>query len=133
MRAKELYENDLRALGIYEPAEDRLGRREVTDTRKGKLTLRNLNRLKHIRNARRAEKEKKAPLLTMMYGDDTMRAEQEAIDADRDKLQQEIELARLELERDKMAIQQEIESAELDNEQRQHIRAMARKAMKSRS
>ncbi len=133
MRAWELYENDLRALGIYEPAEDRLGGRELTDTRKGKLTLRKLNQLKHIRNARRAEKEKKAPILSMMYGDETMRAEQEAIDADRDRQQQELELAKLELERDKMAIQQEIEAAELDNEQRQHIRAMAQKALKSRT
>ena len=130
MRAWELYENDLRALGIYEPAEDRLGGREITDTRKNKLTLRVLNRLKHIRNARRAEKEKKDPIIAMMYGDETIRAEQESIDADRDKLQQEIELARLELERDRMAIQQEIEAAELDNEQRQHIRAMAKNAIR---
>lgn len=133
MRAWELYENDLRALGIYEPAEDRLGQRQMTDTRTNKLTLRVLNRLKHIRNALRAEKEKKIGLLATMYGDDTLTAAQEAIDTDRDKLQQEIELAKLELERDKMAIQQEIEAAELDNEQRKHIRSMARKALKSRT
>ena len=131
MRAYELYEFDQRSLGNYDPAEDHLNHRHLSDTRKDPLTLRHLNRLNKIRKARRAEKEKKAPLLAMMYGDETIRAEQEAIDADREKLHQEMELAKLELERDKMAIQQQIEAAELDTEQRRHIRAMAMKSIKS--
>ena len=130
MRAYELYEFDQQVLGNYDPTEDRLGQRHLSDTRKNKLTLRTLNRLNKIRKARRLEREKKSPILKLMYGNDGLQAEHDAIDADREKFQQEFDLAKLELERDKLAIQQEIDAAELDNKQRQHIRAMAMKVAK---
>jgi hypothetical protein len=129
MRAYELYEFDQRALGNYDPGQDRLGQRHLSDIRKNKLTLRIFNRLNKIRTARRLEREKKAPLLKLMYGDDGLQAEQNAIDAEREKFHQEIELTRLELERDKLAIQHEIDAAELDDKQRQHIRAMAMRVL----
>ncbi len=129
MRAYELYEFDQQAMGNYDPTEDRLGHRHLPDIRKNKLTLRTLNRLNKIRTARRLEAEKKSPLLKLMYGNDGLQAEHDAIDAEREKFQQEIELEKLELERDKLTIQQEIDAAELDDKQRQHIRAMAKKAI----
>ncbi len=127
MRAYELYETDAQLLGIYNPANDRLGGRRRSDTRKAKLTLRNLNRLNQIRKARRLERQKKEPLLKLMYGDDVLKAELENAALERDQMMQDIEMAKLDLERQKLGIQKEIEKAELDNDQRQHIRSMAMK------
>lgn len=68
MKAKEfLIELEDRDIGYYDPAEDDLSRAFISDTRKPKLTLRHLNRLKKIRATRELENAKKQELLDVMY------------------------------------------------------------------
>ena len=122
MRAYELYEVDAMALGIYDPAQDRLGRAKLGDTRKPRLTFRHLNRLKHIRNARQKKHEEKLKFVAAMYSDTDMKAARDEIDMEREQMKHELEMAKLEIER-------EIDVAELDNEQRQKIKAMALKTV----
>jgi len=66
MRLLELASEDA-ATAIYDPAEDRLNRRSLSDTRKPKLTLRQVNRLKKIRALRRLEDLKRQDLLGLIY------------------------------------------------------------------
>ena len=68
MRAYELYETNLRSLGIYNPAEDQTTQ-QTGDTRTSTLTLRHLNLLKHIRRRNQQEHEKKLKFLPVIYGD----------------------------------------------------------------
>ena len=84
MRAYELYETAPAALGIYNPAQDKSAR-QTTSSRKPPITLKHLNRLKHIRNRRRKELEKKQAFLPVIYGD------KELADADFDLQQRELE------------------------------------------
>lgn len=51
----------------YDLAADRLNTRHVSDTRKPKLTLRHLNRLRQLRALQRLETMKRADLLGVMY------------------------------------------------------------------
>lgn len=67
MRLMEfLDQNDLNA-AYYDPAEDKVGVRTPNQTRKPKLSLRHLNRLKKVRALRKLEKLKREDLLTIMY------------------------------------------------------------------
>lgn len=137
MRAYELYETNLVALGVYDPADDELRRREFGDTRKPKITLRDINRLKHIRNARKREKEKKLEFVPVMYSDAKFEQQASEQDLELERQKHELELAKLELERDQLELQNDIEKAEIDHEQRSNIRkkaqAVADKAIRKKS
>ena len=54
--------------GFYEPTEDALGAPDIDSTRKPKLTLKMVNRLKKIRSTKNLEMTKKQELLGIMYG-----------------------------------------------------------------
>jgi hypothetical protein len=55
-------------LGRYDPSEDKVTRQNATDTRKPRLTLRKINRLKKIRATKDLENAKQENLLGIMYG-----------------------------------------------------------------
>lgn len=52
----------------YDPQADEFTRQHIGDSRKPKLTLRMINRLKKIRSAKDLEMTKKQDLLGIMYG-----------------------------------------------------------------
>lgn len=54
--------------GFYDPEQDKVEGLTLDDTRKPKLTLRMVNRLKKIRSTRDLEMAKKQELLGIMYG-----------------------------------------------------------------
>jgi hypothetical protein len=66
MRLLELASEDA-ATAIYDPANDRLNRRSLSDTRKPLLTLRQVNKLKKVRALRKLENLKRQDLLGIMY------------------------------------------------------------------
>jgi hypothetical protein len=51
----------------YEPKKDQLGQRTLSDTRKLKLTLMHINKLKKIRATSRLEQLQRQELISMMY------------------------------------------------------------------
>lgn len=59
---------------MYEPESDQVSAAHLDDTRKDKLTLKDLNRLKKLRAFRKLQKLKRNDTLAMMYsqpeGDD---------------------------------------------------------------
>lgn len=117
MRAFELYGEDFRALGLYDPANDRLRERPQSGARIPNFTLRDLNRLKHIRNRRRAETRKHSNLVRAMYGNPDLR-----------ELELQQQERQLETLRGQIAL--EIDAAEIDQGQKDHIRDMAKNAMR---
>lgn len=52
----------------YDPSEDAITHANLDDTRKPRLTLRMINRLKKIRSTKNLEMAKKQELLGIMYG-----------------------------------------------------------------
>ena len=66
MRLYELDRNDLQT-GYYDPADDKMNVRQPTDTRKSKLCLRDINRLKRMRAMQRLANLKRQDLLGIMY------------------------------------------------------------------
>ncbi len=54
--------------GHYDPSADKINTRNITDTRKSKLTLRDLNKLKKLRALRRLEALKQQDILGVIYG-----------------------------------------------------------------
>lgn len=54
--------------GFYDPNEDAVMGHNLEDTRKPKLTLKMVNRLKKIRSTKNLEMTKKQELLGIMYG-----------------------------------------------------------------
>jgi hypothetical protein len=54
--------------GFYDPNQDAIMGHSLGDTRKPKLTLRMVNRLKKIRSTKNLEMAKKQNLLGIMYG-----------------------------------------------------------------
>lgn len=58
-----------RDMGRYDPEKDKLHKRELGDTRKPKLTLRIVNRMKKIRSTKRLEMAQKQDILGLMFGD----------------------------------------------------------------
>ena len=54
--------------GEYDPTTDKISTLSLDDTRKPKLTLKIINRLKKIRSTRDFELSKKKELLGIMYG-----------------------------------------------------------------
>lgn len=67
MRLLELAADEI-ATGYYDPSEDRLHRRAPNDTRRPRLRLRDVNRLKRMRAMRQLETLKRQDLLGVMYG-----------------------------------------------------------------
>lgn len=67
MRIDELALPDV-TNGYYDPNEDKLGQRALSDTRKPLITLRTLNRLKKMRALNSLENHKRQDLLGIMYG-----------------------------------------------------------------
>ncbi len=118
MRAYELYEKDPAALGIYNPQND-YSKPAVTDTRKPFITLRHLNKLKHIRRNRQREHDAKMALVSTMYGDPQLR-------------ENELEAQHQALENLKDEIANQIDAAEIDQKQKAHIEDMAMDAVKRR-
>lgn len=56
--------------GYYDVNKDKMSNRRVDDTRKPKLTLAKINRLKKMRAQDRLLAHKRQDLLSVMYGDD---------------------------------------------------------------
>ncbi|RYD47113.1 MAG: hypothetical protein EOP83_28560 [Verrucomicrobiaceae bacterium] len=67
MKLFELDQNDV-STGYYDPNEDKINGRALGDTRKPKITLRKINRLKKMRALRQLESLKRQDLLAVMYG-----------------------------------------------------------------
>lgn len=69
MKAKELLlevtEDDI---GVYRPEEDSITQRGLDDTRKPKVTLRDIRKLKRIRATRKVEQLKRESLYGVIYG-----------------------------------------------------------------
>lgn len=126
MRAFELYEFSPAALGIYQSQDGRSGA-NIDDVRIPRLTLRHLNKLKHIRNRRQIEHDRKIAELPKIYGDDDLGGDR--AEAENERLEHELEMAKLDLERDKLKIENEIDEAELDDKKRQKINSMAMRAV----
>lgn len=55
----------------YDPEQDKINAQNLDDTRKPKLTLKMINRLKKIRSTKNFEMAKKQDLLGIMYGQGT--------------------------------------------------------------
>lgn len=53
---------------FYNPENDEVTKAHIADTNKPKLTLRNINNLKHLRKAKELEKEQKLEKLSKIYG-----------------------------------------------------------------
>ncbi len=68
MKLFEFLDDDDLQTGYYDPAEDKVNKRELNDTRKPVLTLKHLNKLKKMRALRMLEKLKREDLLAIMYG-----------------------------------------------------------------
>jgi hypothetical protein len=74
MRYKEIFEDVQKVedeqpeTGRYDPQADAVSHLDLEDTRKPKLTLRMINRLKKIRSTKNLEMSKKQELLGIMYG-----------------------------------------------------------------
>ena len=117
MRAFELCPDEFQALGLYNPESDRLREGPHWAANIRKITLRDLNRLKHIRNRRREEARAQSNLVRAMYGNPDLR--------ELDLQQQE---QRLDTLRGQIAL--EIDAAEIDQGQKDRIRDMAMSAIK---
>lgn len=111
MRAFEFYETNLSAIGIYNPNKDH-SKPGVTDTRKPPLTLRHLNKLKHIRRHHQREHEAKMATVSAMYSDPQLR-------------ENELEAQQQALDNLKDEIANQIDAAEIIQKQKSHIEDMA--------
>lgn len=54
--------------GFYEPSSDQFNRADMDDTRKDRLTLKDLNRLKKLRAFKKLEDLKRQDSLELIYG-----------------------------------------------------------------
>lgn len=67
MKLFEFDEEDL-TTAFYDPAADKQTRRDLSDTRKPRLTLRCINKLKKMRALKKLEDLQQQDLLQIMYG-----------------------------------------------------------------
>ena len=65
MRFNELTED---SNGFYNPSNDQVSKKRIGDVTKPKLTLRNINNLKKLRNSKQIEREEKSEILQKVYG-----------------------------------------------------------------
>lgn len=56
------------AKGLYDPTADKVSQAALTDTRKDRMTLKDLNRLKKLRAFRRLQNLKRQDQLAVIYG-----------------------------------------------------------------
>lgn len=116
MRYYELYETTPTTQGIYDKNQDRRQNNSTRFSRRPPLTLRHLNRLKHIRNARLKAAKEKLAFLPKIYGDPNSKENQ-------------LEQAHHEIRMVKDQIALEIEAAKIDQDKKDHISAMAKRAI----
>lgn len=117
MRAYELFETDFVAMGLYDPQQDDFGSRKLGDTRKPPLTLQHLHKLKHIRNSRRRELEKKLELVGLMYTDPDRQQQSAALDLEHERQEHALKMMK-----DEIAL--EIAAAKMGKDKKEHIRHM---------
>lgn len=67
VRLNEFLDQQDIEIAVYDPAQDEVGVRTPSDTRKMKLSLRHINRLKKVRALRKLENLKREDLLGIMY------------------------------------------------------------------
>ena len=116
MRASEfLHETNWIAHGLYDPAKDVLGRRDLDDTRKPEITLKMLNTLKKIRKVRRRALMKRLKVAKVMYGDPNHAQELFDLKRQREEQDHDLKMAKAELKNDIDAA--EIEQDRKDDEQ----------------
>lgn len=65
MRIRDLMED---VADFYDPTDDEYNKADIQYTRKPRLTLRMINRLKKMRSVKELEMSKKRELLSTMYG-----------------------------------------------------------------
>jgi hypothetical protein len=95
-------------------------------TRESVLSLQHLHRLKRMRIAHEAERERKLALWGLMYGQDNpARRDLERREADLEAHEREQHLREVEAD-----IHKAIADAEIDEESKQHLHAMAMRAIK---
>ncbi len=115
MRYREICETSPVSLGLYNLANDH-SKHEFTDTRKPVITLRHLNRLKHIRRQRQRDHDAKMATVSTMYGDPQLR-------------ENELDSQQQALENLKDEITNQIDAAEINQKQKSHIEDMAMNAV----
>lgn len=118
MRAIELYETNLAALGI---------KRDGTGEQK--LTLRALNKLKRIREKRRSADDKKRALRRAMYGGGDLFDRTEELEQARAELELAQKEAELKLTQKRQDIEHAIETAKLSDEAREKVSALAQETL----
>ncbi len=124
MRASEfLYETNWIAHGLYDPAKDVLGRRDLDDTRKPEITLKMLNTLKKIRKVRRRALLKRLKVAKVMYGDPNHAQELFDLKRQREEQNQEVEMAKAELKND-------IDAAEIEQDRKDDLSTKAMRYVK---
>ena len=115
MRASEfLPETNWIAHGLYDPAKDVLGRRDLDDTRKPEITLKMLNTLKKIRKVRQRALAKKLKLAKVMYADPNHAQELFDLKRAREEQDHELNMAKAELKND-------IDAAEIEQDRKDAI------------
>jgi hypothetical protein len=67
MKLFEFEKEDLET-AYYDPENDEINKRHFDDTRKPKLTLRDLNKLKKLKAVKKFEALKRQDLISAMYG-----------------------------------------------------------------
>jgi len=118
MRAIELYETDLAALGL---------KQEGRPTRD--LTLKAINQLKRIRANKRKAAEQTQAFRSIMYGGGESSERSEDIEHERKELELERERAEFELEQQKQEIEWAIKTAKLSDEAKEKVSALARRTL----
>lgn len=63
MNLLELYES-----GAYDPSEDKIAKREISNTRKPILTLNHINKLRKMRESKKLDLAQRKKFWTKMYG-----------------------------------------------------------------
>jgi len=119
MRYFELIES------VYDSATDQSAPK-LGDTRKPEITLKYLNRLKHIKKARIKEKKKKEKLYQIIYSQDdaTLEIQQQNLEAAQMKNDQE------KIKNDRLKLQNEKAKLANDGEHQEKIQSMALRALK---
>ncbi len=124
MRASEfLPETTWIAHGLYDPAKDVLGRRDLDDTRKPEITLKMLNTLKKIRAVRRRALMKRLKVAKVMYGDPNHAQELFDLKRAREEQDHELKMAKAEFKNN-------IDAAEIEQDRKDDLTTMAMRYVK---
>lgn len=63
-----LFEFNSAPVGVYNPANDSLTKRKLTDTRKDKITLRDLHKLNKLRAFKEFKQLQRTDIISAIYG-----------------------------------------------------------------